>query len=932
MTLKILHKRSVDVTGDISDAPLATDLEYGEIAINYADVDPALFIRDSTDVVRRLKIDGTPNKKYSVANDDTGLVGGDATTAINAALVANGDITAVGDLGISDQCEITDSGNPDFNADVPVGQYLWDGTVWFVGGGGANVTIAAIAPTNGREGDLWWNSTEERLYVYYDDGVTPEWVVATPTIGDAPADGKTYGRKDAAWEEITGGGGGGSATIGAIVAWANLSVPDGWLECDGSPIPAEYTELIALIGANTPDLRGEFVRGWDNGAGVDAGRALLSSQTDEFASHNHSLLSFFNQGNFAAGGVGNPLYRDTNDESVSTEGGTETRPRNVALMYIINADGSDIGGGGGTIINYNGASAWGDVAANGTLNGGLNVASVTRTAPGVYTVVFTTPMPSSTYSVTLGGAAASIYNFNITANGFEVNTKNFSDVNTDYPFSFTVFATNALPPKGTTGTDAWGSCEGDGTINASYNVASVTRTAAGQYDVVFTTPMPSSNYAVTLGGESTKNQFLNQTATGFTIYTYSTSDVRSDRMITFAVNATNAQLPNTVTQEQIESAINNPGCSAWGEVEGSTGNLLAGLNVASVTALGDGFRVTFATPMPSANYSITSTPKAGPNSSFNYAVEIVNQTANDFQVYLRRADGAAGANPGFDFAVFATNALPPKGGTGTDAWGACQADGTLDASFNVASVTRTGVGTYDVVFTTPMPTAQYSITGAVTRESMGCVNFYAFSTTGFSVNTWFVNNNLRQSSDYPFAFQVNATNATLPSTVTDAQAQQFLAFISSGGLPPVAYLTDERPSGTAPGGGSGNTWHERTLNTKEDPSNLVTLSNNQFTLAPGTYDIEWSAAGYRCDGHKARLINVTDGLTQDVGDSRWSISNASSAVTHSEGYTRVSITSDTTYKIEHFIQVSGTESFGKPSNSGEPEIYAKVKITGTPSA
>ena len=136
MTLKILHKRSTAVTGGVADAPAPADLEYGEIGINYADDDPALFIKDTADVIRRINLPAESNKKYSVANDSATLVGADATTAINAALVAAGDIADASDLGVSDQCEITDSGNPDFNAEVPVGRYWWDGAEWFQGGGG----------------------------------------------------------------------------------------------------------------------------------------------------------------------------------------------------------------------------------------------------------------------------------------------------------------------------------------------------------------------------------------------------------------------------------------------------------------------------------------------------------------------------------------------------------------------------------------------------------------------------------------------------------------------------------------------------------------------------------------------------------------------------------------------------------------------------
>ncbi|MCP4830744.1 MAG: tail fiber protein, partial [Gammaproteobacteria bacterium] len=159
-----------------------------------------------------------------------------------------------------------------------------------------------------------------------------------------------------------------SATIGAIVAWANSTVPTGWLECDGSPIPAQYTELIALVGSNTPDLRGEFVRGWDNGAGVDTGRALLSNQADEFKSHTHQFSSYTGGGGNLGGTDGSAFNGKAGTDG---RGGSETRPRNVALMYIINADGSSIGpggGGGGTPVPQK-VALLADVKPSGTAGG-----------------------------------------------------------------------------------------------------------------------------------------------------------------------------------------------------------------------------------------------------------------------------------------------------------------------------------------------------------------------------------------------------------------------------------------------------------------------------------------------------------------------------------------------------------------------------------
>ena len=58
--------------------------------------------------------------------------------------------------------------------------------------------------------------------------------------------------------------------VGAIIPFATLDSPVGWLLCDGSPIPPQFTELIALIGSNTPDLRDRFVVGAGFSYGMNA--------------------------------------------------------------------------------------------------------------------------------------------------------------------------------------------------------------------------------------------------------------------------------------------------------------------------------------------------------------------------------------------------------------------------------------------------------------------------------------------------------------------------------------------------------------------------------------------------------------------------------------------------------------------------------------
>lgn len=87
---------------------------------------------------------------------------------------------------------------------------------------------------------------------------------------------------------------------GAVMHFARTTAPAGWLKCNGAAISrTAYADLFAAIGAtfgagdgfttfNLPDLRGEFIRGWDDGRGVDGGRAMGSRQDGAIQSHTHT--------------------------------------------------------------------------------------------------------------------------------------------------------------------------------------------------------------------------------------------------------------------------------------------------------------------------------------------------------------------------------------------------------------------------------------------------------------------------------------------------------------------------------------------------------------------------------------------------------------------------------------------------------------------
>lgn len=138
----------------------------------------------------------------------------------------------------------------------------------------------------------------------------------------------------------------GGIPAGAVLPFAMLTAPPGWLPCDGREVSRiQYAKLFAAIGIrfgvgdgittfNLPDLRGEFVRGWDNGRGVDPGRQFGSWQEDEIKAHSHQYSLRTGTVTTGVGGSSGTSSSSTTGTTQET-GGSETRPRNVALLYCI---------------------------------------------------------------------------------------------------------------------------------------------------------------------------------------------------------------------------------------------------------------------------------------------------------------------------------------------------------------------------------------------------------------------------------------------------------------------------------------------------------------------------------------------------------------------------------------------------------------------
>ena len=140
-----------------------------------------------------------------------------------------------------------------------------------------------------------------------------------------------------------------SLPAGSLIYYAGSVAPAGYLEANGAWISrTTYSAMFAAIGViynagagsttfGLPDLRGEFIRGWDNGRGTDAGRLIGSWQEDAFKSHTHDLPRDF----VGKQDMMSLVDSNTSDEGISSlsktgsTGGTETRPRNVAALICI---------------------------------------------------------------------------------------------------------------------------------------------------------------------------------------------------------------------------------------------------------------------------------------------------------------------------------------------------------------------------------------------------------------------------------------------------------------------------------------------------------------------------------------------------------------------------------------------------------------------
>lgn len=123
-------------------------------------------------------------------------------------------------------------------------------------------------------------------------------------------------------------------------------------------------------------------------------------------------------------------------------------------------------------------------------------------------------------------------------------------------------------------------------------------------------------------------------------------------------------------------------------------------------------------------------------------------------------------------------------------------------------------------------------------------------------------------------------------------------------------LSDAKTSGTDGGTFTSGAWQTRTLTTENsDTGSNCTLSSNQFTLDAGTYEIHATVPGYRVDGHKSRLYNISDTAIEIVGSAMRSSGTGGTTTSIISG--KFTIASSKTFEIQHRCETTqATDGFG----------------------
>ena len=341
-------------------------------------------------------VDTAENNNLKIRNAaNNGFVTVGSIDEANLGLLPKSGGTMTGQLLADDGSTIT-SPAYSFDNDTDTGMFRSSAnTLGFSTAGVERAIVDSNGLTLRSRGDLRLGDDNSSHYI----GIQAPATVTTNQTFTAPVDGSSgqvlQTNGSGVLSFITLGG----VPVGSVFCIAHSTVPDGYIKCNGDNIAAgsgsvqgvsrsELAALRQLIGNTLPDLRGEFVRGFDDGRGIDTGRNINETQGDQFGQHNHSFSASLSNGQtsnksltgqafqisetfsaapsptgvFSKGANQNGSLTPGNPDSSSTgtlnidashdhtvtgnvsgntgnQGGTdnssETRPRNVVMLYII---------------------------------------------------------------------------------------------------------------------------------------------------------------------------------------------------------------------------------------------------------------------------------------------------------------------------------------------------------------------------------------------------------------------------------------------------------------------------------------------------------------------------------------------------------------------------------------------------------------------
>tara|TARA_B100000029_G_scaffold411815_1_gene414318 strand:+ start:12002 stop:12592 length:591 start_codon:yes stop_codon:yes gene_type:complete len=146
------------------------------------------------------------------------------------------------------------------------------------------------------------------------------------------------------------------------------------------------------------------------------------------------------------------------------------------------------------------------------------------------------------------------------------------------------------------------------------------------------------------------------------------------------------------------------------------------------------------------------------------------------------------------------------------------------------------------------------------------------------------------------------------------------------GFTSYAVIVDRKANDAGGGTFTTGDWRTRDLNHEiTDPDGIVSISSNQFTLAAGSYLIQWWAPAYKVNEHQSRLYDITNSavIIEGKNSGNWQGSGDNTYEGYSDGLARVTPSGPTVYEIQHRCNYTVSNSgFGGPDNHNDDFTWA----------